>query len=201
MNEHTENYWKNNYGGLQQQHVQTLEMISHKWKLKILDVGCGDGTFLECLPKEWKPKGLENSRVAFDKCKKGGFDVVQGDMNDLRGAGKYDLITILDVLEHTFTPEKVLKEIRKHADIVILTVPNMAFLKFRIQSLFGLVPDEFNAKKGHCQYMTKNRIEQIIKTAGFKIISENHYYMKGIPSFLPNIFATMFCYKINKVKK
>jgi len=196
-----DDYWKQNHSGLQQQHIQVLGMISHKWKLKVLDVGCGDGTFLEQLPKEWKPRGLENSEEAFFKCKKKGLNVERGDMHESNGKTQYDLVTMLDVLEHTLTPEKALKETKKHTSTVILTVPNMAFVKERVYALLGLTPPELKPKKGHCQYITQKRIEQIIKDSGYEIVSTNHYYMKGLPHILPSLFATMFCYKINKITR
>lgn len=196
-----EKYWKQNTGGLQQQHVQALQMISPKWQLNILDVGCGDGTFLEQLPQEWSPKGIDFSNESIKKCRRKGLDVIQHDMHDMGTIRNFDLITLLDVLEHTLTPELVLKEVRKHTQTVILTVPNMAFIKHRMQALLGLVPDECRSKKGHCQYMTKERIEQIIKDSKFTIINTNHYYARWLPKCWASLFATMFCYKILRRSK
>jgi len=192
-------YWKKNKGGIQQQHIQAFKLIENEKNLKLLDVGCGDGTFLQMLPEKWKTVGIEKSQTAWYKCIKKGLNVYQGDILDGIDR-KYDIITLLDVLEHTLEPEKMLKIVRKNADYIILTVPNMAFIKDRIYALLGLIPSELREKKGHCQYITEKRIKQIIRDSGYEIINENHYYASGLPKCLPALFATMFCYKIKKVK-
>jgi len=55
---------------------------------------------------------------------------------------------MLDILEHLYYPKALLLEASRVADKVIFSVPNFSSLPARMQTLFGLVPENNTAKKG-----------------------------------------------------
>jgi SAM-dependent methyltransferase len=88
-----------------------LELLPKRTVRRVLDVGCGTGTFLAMLPPEVERFGIEPSRAAADHARAKGIRIVQYD--DLARPGlrnTFDLVTAIDVVEHT--PN--LQEFRRH---------------------------------------------------------------------------------------
>ena len=78
---------------------------------RVLDVGCGSGTFLAMLPPEVERFGIEPSRAAADLARAKGIQIIQYDdlaRPELRNT--FDLVTAIDVVEHTAN----LQEFRSH---------------------------------------------------------------------------------------
>lgn len=99
---------------------------------KILDIGCGTGKNLEELQKLGAVYGLDYSPQALEYCRKRGLKNLKIGRSEKTGlkADSFNIITLLDVLEHT-DDNKTLKEmnrILKKGDIIILTVPAFSWL-------------------------------------------------------------------------
>lgn len=111
----------------------------------VLDCGAGDGshygTFLQSRGVHYI--GLEYSEVAVQQANNRGLDVRQHDLSkplpfsDLT----FDVVVSLEVLEHLFDPEFVVKEIHrvlKKGGWALISVPNIAFVSNRVFMLFGI---------------------------------------------------------------
>ena len=110
--------------------LETLNSFAGK-KGKLLDVGCGEGLFLELASKvSWNITGTEISpfavkygRVMLD------LNILQGELIDIGFPDKtFDAVTMWHVLEHTRNPIIVLREIRriiKDDGVLIMAVPNL----------------------------------------------------------------------------
>lgn len=107
---------------------------------RALDVGCGDGAFLEELAgKGWDVIGTELSEsIARTARARLGDRVCVGNIQELRmSSASFDLITLWHVLEHLEDPKRVLEESRRllKADgKIIVAVPNIESWQAR---LFG----------------------------------------------------------------
>ena len=112
----------------------------------MLDVGIGDGLIAEYLIKELNVKmhGLDVSENACKKAKQKGIIAEIRDINHgltLRDDEIYDYILLMEVIEHTVQPEKVVMDAVRHAKKgVIITIPNSGYIKWRIQLLRGYSP-------------------------------------------------------------
>lgn len=101
-------------------------------QMRILDMGCGTGKNLETLNKIGSAYGIDSSLQAIKFCKRRGLtnlSIEKADKTKLP-EGSFDLITALDVLEHT-DDSKTLKEIRRilrRNGLVIITVPALPLL-------------------------------------------------------------------------
>lgn len=103
-----------------------------KKPLTLLDVGCGVGSHMDALKSWGQVWGIDVSPIAVDFCKKRGFKnvSVQSADNTKFTKNKFDVITMLDVLEHT-DDKKTLAEIQrilKPKGILIITVPAFNWL-------------------------------------------------------------------------
>lgn len=83
------------------------------YNLKLLDVGFGNGNFLLGLNKKGiKVTGLDCDIEAVDLIKRKGIEAYYGELGgELMIEGKYDLITLWDVLEHIDNIEKAMQQL------------------------------------------------------------------------------------------
>jgi methionine biosynthesis protein MetW len=171
-----EHYWGHHTQQLEERHKLALELIGNPESL--IDLGCGDGFFLQHA-KAQRKAGLEMSETAVQHAKKKGLDVRLFDFENDEIPFKdneFEIATMLDVLEHTFQPDIQLRNAARVAKKIVITVPNFAFLTFRLQALFGKVPMVLGERKGHCFYFTRKKLHEICKRAGIRIIEEKHYF-------------------------
>ncbi|MCX6781635.1 MAG: class I SAM-dependent methyltransferase [Candidatus Magasanikbacteria bacterium] len=180
---------------------------------KILDIGCGDGTIIEYLSKNNKPKeivGIDISKKAVEYVKKKGFDafemnVLAEDFTNFLAEKKFDYIILTEVLEHIQDPEKVILAIKNHFDkSVFVSIPNAGFLLHRLRLLFGrfpLVMIQQNVKE-HIRFWTLKDFIYWSNYHGFevelKIVSCGLGYKPFIflENLLPSLFANQILYKL-----
>ena len=106
-------------------------------KGKALDVGCAVGQFLDTLKKDgWDTYGIElndQERRASQKKKHVVYDK-KIELNYLPEK-KFDLVSILEVLEHVYSPTHVIKSINKvlkKDGLLVVIVPNVGSLAANI---------------------------------------------------------------------
>lgn len=98
---------------------------------KILDVGCGDGGFLE-LAREagWTGVGFDYEERMIERAKQRGVEVHASEFSAFcrsRAAGEFDAVTLFDVLEHSPEPAgliRLLKPLLKKGGHLAVTLPN-----------------------------------------------------------------------------
>jgi 2-polyprenyl-3-methyl-5-hydroxy-6-metoxy-1,4-benzoquinol methylase len=98
---------------------------------RLLDFGCGDGTFLRRMAAiGWKPIGLDFGPRAVAAARAGGIPALQGTLphHDLR-PGSFDVVTMRHSLEHVPDPRAVLTaalDLLSPGGRLIVQVPNFA---------------------------------------------------------------------------
>jgi SAM-dependent methyltransferase len=100
---------------------------------RILDAGCGSGRTLEDLARRGTVSGIELDPAAASVAQgRGAFDVRRGRLEELPWeTGTFDLITCLDVIEHTPDDVVTLTELRRvtrPGRWLLVTVPAYQFL-------------------------------------------------------------------------
>lgn len=113
-------------------HERLNLILKYKNKGKLVDIGCGNGWFLEIAKKYFSVVGVEpnNSLLNFTS-KKLKIDVYKK-INSLK-KGEYDVITLFDVIEHVDKPMVYLKKISeklKKNGIILIYTPNKDSLGF-----------------------------------------------------------------------
>ena len=78
----------------------------------LLDVGCGLGGFVkQCNKLGFHACGIETSSFAVQKCREQGLEVVEGQLSGMAfGGRKFDVITLIEVIEHVTNPTNVIQQ-------------------------------------------------------------------------------------------
>ncbi|HIE15264.1 TPA: class I SAM-dependent methyltransferase [Candidatus Bathyarchaeota archaeon] len=111
---------------------KTIELIPPDVRT-VLDVGCGNGAFLNVLPAKYQAVGLDSSEEALKHVR---TKAVHGDIAALPfDPESFDLVTCLEVLEHLSYEiySKALSELeRVSKKYIIISVPNSEDLDYHL---------------------------------------------------------------------
>lgn len=113
--------------------TQIGKFIGNKNNLTILDIGCGTGIVIKRLEEYGNVFGIDISSEAISFCRKRGIkNIIKADTTNLPfNDNTFDLITVLDVLEHIKHEGVAISEIYrvlKKNGKAIVTVPAFNFL-------------------------------------------------------------------------
>jgi ubiquinone/menaquinone biosynthesis C-methylase UbiE len=147
-------------------------------KMKIVDIGCGTGKNMESLKQVGEVWGIDSSLEAIKYCKKRGLhNVILGNGEKTKlSSNKFDLVTLLDVLEHA-DDEKMLEEtyrILKPHGYILITVPALPWMW-----------SEWDNVLHHKRRYTKHTLSNILVKNGFHITTISYmYFFLLLPAFL-----------------
>jgi len=115
-----------------------LEMV--RPGARVLDIGCGEGALLDMLArdKQVEGRGLEISPANVSLCLARGLAVVQGDADhDLADFPNraFDYAVLSQTLQTVRQPRQVLSELLRIADRAIVSFPNFAHWRVRLELL------------------------------------------------------------------
>lgn len=141
---------------------------------RILDVGCGDGFHLKLLrefgKKSWELEGVDIDQRAVAAATRAGLKVHLGTMEDIDlPVENYDLIFMIQTIEHIEKPVEVLgaikKLLRKGGQLVIVT-DNTDSLDFKLfkTSYWG----GYHFPR-HWNLFNNNSLSKLAKKTGFEI--------------------------------
>ena len=114
--------------------------------VRVLDVGCGDGSLMSHLIKEKniEARGLELKKENVTKCIYKGLSVIEGnaetELHQFPNQS-FDFVILSQTLQAFYNPEKVLKDLLRIGKSVIISIPNFGYWKVRASLLFfGKMP-------------------------------------------------------------
>ena len=114
--------------------------------VRVLDVGCGDGSLMSHLIKEKniEARGLELKKENVTKCIYKGLPVIEGnaetELHQFPNQS-FDFVILSQTLQAFYNPEKVLKDLLRIGKSVIISIPNFGYWGVRTSLLFfGMMP-------------------------------------------------------------
>lgn len=146
----------------------------------LLDVGTGSGL----LPHLARASGYEvegtdlSKHVSENVPEKAGFPIHHGTIEEIQFTRKYDVITMLHVLEHTSNPLSTLtrcKELLNEGGYIVVVVPNYQSLDSRLKDFLSAFKLKSRPYKhlalGHHNYVFSiNSLEILGEKSGLEII-------------------------------
>jgi SAM-dependent methyltransferase len=128
----------------------------------ILDAGCGSGRTLDDLSRYGSARGMELNPLGVEATRRRGHEVREGALEAIPyGDASFDLVTCLDVIEHTDDDRAALGELRrvtKPGGRLVVTVPAHPRLWSR--------HDEVN---GHRRRYTRRSLSAAAADSGWRI--------------------------------
>jgi SAM-dependent methyltransferase len=149
---------------------------------KALDIGCGQGTFLQLLKKEgWECHGTELTADSASRASRLGISVSVGEIDEHEFAShSFDLITLWHVLEHLPEPLKTLKALTrllKKGGILAISTPNIDSLQAEVgrSQWFHLDPPR------HLYLFSPQTLEQMMESLRFRLLEIRHFSLEQNP--------------------
>ncbi|AKM83792.1 TPA: hypothetical protein DCZ46_00430 [Candidatus Campbellbacteria bacterium] len=172
---------------------------------KVLDIGCGNSR----LPVELKEKGIdikvadisEEVLRGFQKYNISSLQIDLEKIDSLKLDGKFDVIILSEVLEHTKNPEEIIGELKKYTKSFIITVPNSAFYRYRIGLFFGgrFFTQWVYHPSEHIRFWSHIDFLDWLNAMGLDIeksVSSNGFSLFGLVPPLKNIWKNMLGHQI-----
>ena len=137
--------------------------------LKILEIGCGTGRNIQELMHFGNVWGIDSSAHAISFCRKRGLKKVSLGISEKidHKDCKFDLVAMLDVLEHTEDTKTVkeVKRILKPHGYFLITVPAFMWLLSKWDEVLH-----------HKRRYTKNSLSQTLEGNGFEIVKISYAF-------------------------
>jgi len=193
------------YKFVTEEHGTHVKIIKYVGKNKrILDVGCATGYLARRLiESDNEVYGIEIDPEAAEEAKKYCKDVIVADVESLKELPYperfFDVIICADILEHLKRPDQVLWMLKKYLKcdgLLIVSLPNVAYWRVRLNLLFG----RFNYEevgimdKTHLRFFTIKTGKDLIQKCGFNIIKVD-YCGWAMKYPLLKLFPTWFAYQ------
>tara|TARA_B100001093_G_scaffold407619_1_gene396293 strand:+ start:5679 stop:6275 length:597 start_codon:yes stop_codon:yes gene_type:complete len=180
---------------------------------RVLDLGCGNGDLLAQLVKSHQidALGLELDPKKIATCLDQGLSVIQQDLNsDLSNFNdqQFDTVIMTQTLQAIRRPDLVLSEMLRVGREAIVTFPNFAYIRNRMQlGLSGHMP--VNPQLPNPWYDTPNihlstfhDFEELCRTISIKILGRDTSNLSGKQTWFgkvwPNLFGEVAVYRLTK---
>jgi methionine biosynthesis protein MetW len=203
-------FWEGPDVGLQWKHLAAAELVDTD---PVLDIGCGSGLLLELL----RDKGLRSltgcdiSSSSTEILASKGLSALRCDVErplPMRSES-FATASLVDVLEHTFYPERLLAEAARVAREVVIVVPNFNSIVARLQVLAGRVPENNTPRKQHVTWFNRRKLEQVVSSAGLEIAAERFHTFKYnhqlfaapcrmLGAVRPSLFSLAFAVRLHR---
>ena len=196
-----------------------------KRRLKIFDMGCGEGALGMLLREKFKDlysvgcdiseKTVNLAAPFYDRAAQ--LDLENDDLEEKLGNEIFDYIVCVEILEHLMYPDRALRKLKNHLckdGHMIVSFPNIAWWKYRLKLLMGYFPEESRLyhHAEHLHDFTMHTFTKLLKDSGLETVEIGGEFvppnfMKRLPSNIldyvmkqfPNLFGYQVVMKTKKV--
>jgi SAM-dependent methyltransferase len=136
---------------------------------KLLDIGAGSGIMIEAALEEgFDAVGVEPSKWLYNNAVSRKLPVFQGIFPNVNTPGPYDVIALVDVIEHVTNPAELLNDISKslaNDGILVLVTPDVSSVAARLLKFKW-----WHYRFAHIGYFNKKNLTYLLEKKGFKIM-------------------------------
>ncbi len=159
---------------------------------QVLELGCSTGAMSRLMKEQCEAQvfGVEKDPQAAWQAQRYCDYVFTEDLDDPKSLDalqfeKFDVITLVDVLEHLRYPQQLLERLKPFMmdeSVILLSVPNVAHTSVRLELLTG----DFRYEEAgildatHLKFFTLNSLKALIERSGF-MINEIDYTWHDLP--------------------
>lgn len=191
--------------------IEFMSQFAHQKSVKVLDLGCGDGCFLNALSErfsKWELSGADGSSAQVAKAKsrlmKSEFKVIDFNLDLPFSDAQFDIVFAGEIIEHLPDPDHFLKEAQrllKRGGMICLTTPNLLAWYNRCLVFCGFSPIfiEYSTKDasvgygwlknikgkipvGHLRILQYDALKDLLEEAGFSLIKIKSARFEYLPS-------------------
>jgi 2-polyprenyl-3-methyl-5-hydroxy-6-metoxy-1,4-benzoquinol methylase len=150
---------------------EVRQILKGRSGARILDIGCGAGLFFDALEPYGHVEGIESDPVAVEQSGRWRERIHWGEMDTFVSNGPFDLVLLLDVLEHVKHPDALL---RRAAGLLapqgqlLVTVPAFDAL--------WTSHDELN---GHVKRYAAGEVRRLMKSVDLDV-TETRYLFQSL---------------------
>jgi len=176
---------------------------------RVLDLGCGDGALLATLIGERQVRGygIDIADENVLACVKRGVNVIQSDLESgLAGFRdhSFDTVILSQTLQQIHRVEVIINEMLRVGREVIVTFPNFAFWRHRVQlGVRGTMPvsrtlpyEWYNTP--NVRMFTVREFDRFCGQRGIEVIDREVLSEDQKVTFAPNLFGQLAFYRIRK---
>lgn len=157
----------------------------HGMPIRVVDVGCGDGSFLQALG-EPACVGLDRSEPALRAVRARGIEAVSGTLGDHPLPKRsFSLVTAFHFLEHVHPIEPILlamRELLAPGGAIVVQVPNQDSWQAK---LLGRWWAGYDVPRHVVDYSART-LCRTLDRCGFEVLATNHHCLRDNPTTIAN---------------
>ena len=175
---------------------------------QVLDLGCGDGSFLEFLQKQ-KPVhayGVEIDDARVLACVQKGLSVIQQDLEcglALFEDNSFDTVVLSQTVQTIHQTEKILREVVRVGKESIVSFPNFGHWSHRLAVSLGRMPVSKSLpyqwyNTPNVRVLTVADFEKLASSLGLQVIDQYILHDGRQVTLMPNLFGSLALFRVRR---
>jgi methionine biosynthesis protein MetW len=175
---------------------------------QVLDLGCGDGSFLEFLQKQ-KPVhayGVEIDDARVLACIQKGLNVIQQDLEGglaLFEDNSFDTVVLSQTVQTIHQTEKILREVVRVGKESIVSFPNFGHWSHRLAVSLGRMPVSKSLpyqwyNTPNVRVLTVADFEKLASGLGLQVIDQYILHDGRQVTLMPNLFGSLALFRVRR---